>query len=120
MIACGVDVVEIKRVAELMERWGETFLNKVFCEEERLYCQSKAKPCIHLAARIAAKEAFRKAVGVPISWRDVELCNGSTGAPYLKLRGRAKRAFSRMGARGLSVSISHTENFAVAVVVLEG
>lgn len=121
----GIDLVAIDRVRRLVERFGDRALERLLTEQERAYCVAKAYPALHVAARIAAKEAAFKALahddeGLRISWKDLEIVRDPDGRPALRLHGRAAEAAARMGARGSRVSLTHERSMAAAVVVLTG
>ncbi len=111
----GVDIVEVARIREAVQRWGERFLKRVFTDEEVRYCLRRRNPYPCLAARFALKEAFIKALRpeVPVGFRQIEVKNDSRGAPYVELRGLC------LDDRRVHLSISHENEFAVAVVVIE-
>uniref|UniRef100_A0A7C3YZE1 Holo-[acyl-carrier-protein] synthase n=1 Tax=Desulfobacca acetoxidans TaxID=60893 RepID=A0A7C3YZE1_9BACT len=121
----GVDLVKVERLARVVNRYGERFLRRVFTEREIAYCQSRARQGIlQFAQRFAAKEAFSKALGVGlrkggIRWRDVEVLPDPMGKPEIQVTGRAARLCQDKGIRGMHVSLSDEDNFAVAMVVLE-
>ncbi len=119
----GVDLVYIPRVINLLERWGEQFKQRIFTEREIKHSLSKKLFCYDLGARIAAKEAFAKAVGLGwrqgLKWRDVEVVNLNTGQPVLNLYGRAQEICNKAGIKNCFVSLTHDRDYAVAVVVLE-
>jgi holo-[acyl-carrier protein] synthase len=121
----GVDLVRVDRLARAMERYGERFLRRVFTDREIAYCQTRAKQGIYqFAQRFAAKEAFSKALGVGlrqggIFWRDVEVLPGPRGKPEIQVTGRAAALCKEVGIRGMHLSLTDEDNFAVAMVVLE-
>jgi holo-[acyl-carrier protein] synthase len=119
LLGLGVDMVEVGRVKKAWERWGERFLNRVFTSEERHYCLRKAYPEQSLAARFAAKEAVLKAIGTGLSggigWKDVEIVNNKSGKPEVSL---GKKLTERIGEKKILISISHTEEFAIAYAIL--
>jgi holo-[acyl-carrier protein] synthase len=113
----GIDLVEIARISQALERWGERFLNKVFTPSEINFCRGRAEA---LAVHFAAKEAAMKALGtgaVGVGWRDVEVTYDPQGAPALNLYGRAGARARALGLRTLAVSMSHSRDHATAVVV---
>jgi|WetSurMetagenome_2_1015567.scaffolds.fasta_scaffold00020_30 holo-[acyl-carrier protein] synthase len=118
---CGVgtDIVEIVRIREAIEKWGDHFLNKVFNSEELTYCYSKNDPVMHLAARFAAKEACIKALSRVItgqlSMKEIGVLNDEAGKPYFII---SKEGFAPDLIR-LHLSLSHERNYAVASVVAE-
>lgn len=120
----GVDLVEIDRLEQVMERRGERFTSKVFTPSERAYCEERPRPVIHFAGRFAVKEAVLKALrtgwGKGITWQDVEVESGASGEPSATLTGGARERADAMGLQTLHVSIAHTEHYAVATAVAEG
>ncbi|MBB5353627.1 holo-[acyl-carrier protein] synthase [Haloferula luteola] len=114
----GIDIVEIGRIEETLERHGERFLEKILTEAERAYCLSHKRPAVHVAARFAAKEAISKAfgtgIGKDLGWLDVEVIRHETGAPLVRLYG-AGAVFARsVGIAEVKISISHARDYAVA------
>jgi holo-[acyl-carrier protein] synthase len=124
IVGVGVDIAEVNRIRHLMERYGERFLRRVFCDEELAYCQQFADPLPHLAARWAAKEAVAKALATGftqgVTWKSICVVNHFWGEPAALLRDGALRRAQVMGVRCLWLSLSHTRDLAVAVAVLEG
>jgi len=123
IFGAGIDLVENERMQEVIERWGVQFKNKVFLPEEQKYCDSKAFPYHHYAARFAVKEAVSKAfgtgIGPHINWLDMEVVRDpESGAPSIELKGKAKELARRYHARKILVSLSHTHNYAVASALL--
>ena len=117
MIATGVDLIEIDRVAAALERYGERFLRRIYTPGEIEYCRGRAP---NLAARFAAKEAVMKALGTGfrgVGWRDVEVVRAASGAPSPRLHGRARRRAERLGVTAISISLSHSRGFALAFAV---
>ncbi len=118
MIRCGVDMIECRRIAAGIDRLGERFLQRFFTAEERADCADKPQ---RLAARFAAKEAVGKALGTgigDISWVEVEIrSDANRGKPRLILRGKAKELAARLALHEWDVSLSHTDEFAIAIVV---
>ncbi len=110
----GIDIVEIDRIKKAVKRNGKNFINKVFTSSEIAYCKKlSGLRYFCLAARFAAKEAYTKAIGtgmVGITWKDIEVCNDRSGKPYLKIRGKK--------SKNVHVSLSHSENYAVASVII--
>ncbi len=124
LIGVGIDIVEIERVDEQVRKHGERFVNRVFAPEEVAYCEQKPFRSQHYAVRFAAKEAAFKALGTGwqqgLSWQEVVLTNDRGGQPLLTLRGRAKELAAQRGVVRAHVSVSHSKQWAAAVVVLEG
>lgn len=116
-ISVGVDLIEIDRIAATLERFGTRFLERVYTAGEIAYCRGRAP---QLAARFAAKEAVMKALGTGtrgIGWREVEVTRRRSGQPDIALHGRAIERARKIGIDHLSVSLSHSRNYAVASVV---
>lgn len=116
----GVDLIEVKRIAEAIERHGDRFLDRIFTETEQKECHGRIPS---LAARFAAKEAAAKALGCGIgdvSWLEIEVRSDEKKAPYLVLYGEGERLAKQLKLTTWSVSLSHTENQAIAFVVATG
>jgi holo-[acyl-carrier protein] synthase len=118
MLRCGIDMIENLRIAEGMERLGERFLNRFFTSGEREDCEDQPQ---RLAARLAAKEAVAKALGTGIGdvrWVEIEIrCNNEHNRPTLFLHGNAARIAHEMGLTRWDISLTHTRDYAAAVVV---
>jgi holo-[acyl-carrier protein] synthase len=123
IIGTGVDVVEIPRFRTVMERLKDRFILRIFTAAERQYCGAHRNPAPHFAARFAAKEALFKALGTGwakgVTWLDVEVLREGPDAPTMKLHGEALRLSTAMGAQAIHLSLSHTDQWAVATVILE-
>ena len=120
MLRTGVDLIETSRVAEAIERHGDRFLKRVFTEHELKECNGRVTS---LAARFAAKEAVAKALGTGIgdvSWLEIEIRSDEKKAPHLVFHGEAERLVKQLGLTTWSVSLSHTESQAIALVVMAG
>jgi holo-[acyl-carrier protein] synthase len=121
MIAHGVDIVEVERIAGMLERHGQHFLDRVFTPAEQAYAAASKRQHEHLAARFAAKEAALKAIGTGwrdgIAWTDVEVLSLPSGQPMLHLHGRASEVAGQLGIASWAISLSHTSNYAVASVI---
>ena len=118
MTAIGVDIVDIERIAQSIDRFGDRFLQRVFTEQELAYCNGRVDS---LAARWAAKEACLKALRRPlgsIPLRDIEVIPNPEHGPVLQLHGRAQDALQAAGARTIHLSLSHEKDYAVAVVLV--
>lgn len=114
ILGTGIDIIEIERIQKAIERWGDSFLNHVFLEEEIQYARKNKNPLQHFAARFAAKEAVFKAIGddPTINWKDILILNNEHGTPYCVFK---KNGFKHK----ILISISHTENYAVAQAIVE-
>jgi holo-[acyl-carrier protein] synthase len=124
ILGVGMDIVETKRIAESIERFGDRFLQRIFLEGEVAYAKSMKLPHLHLAARFAAKEAISKAFGTGIGrelgWRDLEIVREPSGAPRVRLHGRAEAYAKSRGVQVVHVSLSHTTAYGAASVVIVG
>ena len=115
----GLDVIEIERVREALARYPR-FRERCFTEAERAYCDSRANPAQHYAARFAGKEAVGKALGFGIArafaWKDVEIAGRPK--PGVRLSGRVEAWSRRVGAGELDLSMTHSKGIAAAVCVV--
>ena len=123
IVGSGIDLTEIARIQQTVERYGKRFLDRVYTAAEQAYCLRKRKAAESLAARFAAKEAGAKALGTGISrgvnWLEIEVGREPGGRPTLYFHGRAAEFAARMGVSRAALSITHTADIAAASVVLE-
>jgi holo-[acyl-carrier protein] synthase len=124
VLGLGTDIIEIVRVQASIDRYGEQFLQRVFTEGEIAYCLRKKRNAAEsFAARFAAKEAGAKALGTGISqgvsWREIEVRRAPGQRPELELSGRARERARTMGVHHISLSLTHSRDVAMAVVILE-
>ncbi len=124
-LGLGLDLVDVSRVARLLERYGDRALRRLLTEDERDYCMRQAFPAQHVAARLAAKEAAFKALAQhsgdhAIGWRELEVRRGHDGRPTLALHGRARDVADRLRVRSSLLSLTHVSSHAAAVVMLLG
>lgn len=120
LLKTGVDIIEIQRIQSALDRHGNRFLQRVFTPAEVLECDRRAD---RLAVRFAAKEAVSKTLGTgigPVSWREIETLHKPSGEPYLILHGRARQIADFLRLSTWAVSLSHSRQNAVAVVVASG
>ncbi|HYA13084.1 MAG TPA: holo-ACP synthase [Syntrophales bacterium] len=119
----GTDFVEVSRIEKILEKWGDRFIEKVYSHDEINYCQNKAFPAMHYAARFAAKESFLKSLGIGlgmgIKLKEIEVINNPQGRPVLKIHERIKDSLDKLGITAMHISITHTREHAHAVVILE-
>ena len=119
----GIDIVEVRRIAESIEKWGGRFLTRVFSQGEIEYCKNCALPAMHYAARFAAKESFLKSLGLGLGMgvrlMDIEVAIDQRGKPEIRLQGKSENLLSNLGITVVHVSLSHTRHSAAAMVVLE-
>ncbi|GBF49999.1 phosphopantetheinyl transferase [Leptospira ryugenii] len=122
MISVGNDIVENSRIRELLDRYGDRFLNRVYTQDEVLYCQSHNDPVPFLAGRFACKEAVIKAMslapGEVLDMREIELAGTGFGKKTLVIHGKTETFFKEKGFTSSSVSISHADHYSTAVVIL--
>jgi holo-[acyl-carrier protein] synthase len=118
----GTDIIEVARVEQKLAR-TEGLRKKLFTGTETAYCESKHRPALHYAARFAAKEAFLKAMGTGWSgghkFDEIEIVNDPLGKPELFVHGKVREFCGARGIARMSVSLSHVNEMAAAVVVLE-
>jgi holo-[acyl-carrier protein] synthase len=123
IVGSGIDLVEIGRIQQSMERYGQRFLDRIFTASEQAYCLRKRRAAESLAARFAAKEAGAKALGTGISrgvnWLEIEVVRESGGRPSLRFHGRAAEIAAALGAAHAALSLTHSGDLAMASVVLE-
>jgi holo-[acyl-carrier protein] synthase len=115
----GVDIVDVARIKKTVLRTSR-FLQQIFTEKEQAYCLGKKNPYPSLAARFAAKEAVRKLDAVflsGISWNEIEVLNEKGGKPVINLRGKAAQKAEETGIHSLVISLSHTDEQAIAIVL---
>ena len=113
IIGTGIDIIEIERVQRAIDRWGEDFLRHIFNDEEIAYAKKRKFPTQHYAARFAAKEAVYKAFGnnKSLSWKDMTILNDENGKPYCRLKDATFKS-------KITISISHTKDYAVANAII--
>ncbi len=124
ILGIGVDLTEVDRIEKSIADFGEKFLDRIFTADEQVYCQQMKRPAIHFAARFAAKEAVAKALGTgfgeEVHWQEIETCRDERGKPSITLHGDTAHFAESLGVRAKHLSLSHTDRYAVAQVVLEG
>jgi holo-[acyl-carrier protein] synthase len=116
----GIDIIEIHRIGEMRQKWGDNFLKKLFTSNEISYCSEKAFPDQHYAVRFACKEAFFKAASeIPdfqFNWKSIEIINTDDGKPSINLLSPINTIFQNYR---IHLSLSHSMNYANAVVIIE-
>lgn len=120
VIGIGTDIIEINRIKNSIEKYGDNFLSKIYTPVEIDYCNSKANKFQHFAARFAAKEAIYKALATgwqkDLHWQDIEIANLPTGMPVANLKGKLKKFLS--DDKELKISISHSNNYVTCVAII--
>ena len=123
IVGTGVDLAEVPRIRHSVERFGQRFLSRIYTERELAYVARKGGKFERYAARFAAKEAGMKAIGTGwrggVTWRDFEVTNLPSGKPTLALHGVAAEIAKRLGVANISLSMTHTAELAMAIVILE-
>lgn len=118
----GVDLIEIDRIRQAIERNGKRFIDRVYTDMEQAYCSQRSSYACY-AARFTAKEAFLKAFGTGLRkgmrWRDIEVQTDELGKPFLHLYGFLQEQFQRNGLHHIHLSLSHSSAYAIAQVVIE-
>ena len=119
---CGIDIIEISRIEEAINKNGKYFLEKIYTENEIKYCEAHKKAKYqHYAARFAAKEAVAKMLGTGFNgkfdWTDIEVKNAENGCPEVMLYGGAIEVFRTNGYKEISISISHSKEYATSMVI---
>ncbi|HIJ54244.1 MAG TPA: holo-ACP synthase [Planctomycetes bacterium] len=121
IVAHGIDLVDRPRIEQMIKRHGERFIDRVFTAAEQAYAEANKDKVEKLAGRFAAKEAVLKLMGTgwrgKIAWTDIEVVNNALGQPEVTLGGEVKKLADELGIKHISVSITHTANFAIASAV---
>ncbi len=123
IVGTGIDIAEVPRIRQSIERFGDRFLSRIYTAGERRYCDSKANRDERYAARFAAKEAAMKALGTGwnygVRWVDCEVVRMPGGRPTIAFHGKAGEFAAKLGVKNAALSISHTKEQAFAQVILE-
>jgi holo-[acyl-carrier protein] synthase len=123
IVGSGIDLVEIARIQQSFERYGQRFLDRIFTSGEQAYCMRKRNAAESLAARFAAKEAAAKALGTGISrgvnWLEIEVVRAPSGRPNIRFHGRAAEIAAQLGVARAALSLTHTASLSMANVILE-
>ena len=121
IVAHGIDLVDCPRIEQMIQRHGERFIKRVFTDAEQSYARANKNDVEKLAGRFAAKEAILKLMGTGwrgrIAWTDIEVINNAAGQPEVTLSGEVEKIADTLGIKHISVSITHTANFAIASAV---
>lgn len=124
LIGLGADIIEIARIRSVLLRHGERFIDRILTEEERTYCAGMAHPHKHIAARFAAKEAvskcFTTGIGAELGWKSISVYHGERHEPLVRLDARAQELLAQVKAERVLLTLSHTDNYAMAVAALVG
>lgn len=122
ILGTGVDIVEVVRMRDAINKWGDSFLTKIFTPKEISYSNSRRFSFQHFAARFAAKEAVVKAFGDPrknpIRWTDIEVLNDEEGKPVIEFHSGALKIKKKKKVDDIVISMSHSKNYAIANAIL--
>ena len=122
LLGLGSDLIDVDRIAGVLERQGDRFLNRVFTDEERTYCFGMKYPHKHLAARFAAKEAVSKAfttgIGAELGWKSISVYHGSRHEPLVRLDEKGQALLKHVGGTNILLTLSHTDTAAMAVAAI--
>ncbi len=124
IIGCGIDLIKIERIEKIIKKWGDNFTSRVFTLLEREYCEKKkGNKYQSYAGRFAAKEALLKALGLGLreaNWKEIEIKNDELGQPIIDTSGKLKNIALAKGVSKYFITISHTKDYAIAQVIIEG
>ncbi|HXT39455.1 MAG TPA: holo-ACP synthase [Candidatus Angelobacter sp.] len=124
ILGLGIDIIEVSRIRASHEKFGDRFLTRILRPAEIAYSLSHRNPAPFLAARFAAKEAISKAfgtgIGAQLGWQDIEVGRKESGEPFVILHDGGQALFERRHGARFHLSLSHTQNYATAVAILEG
>lgn len=124
IVGCGIDLVKIERIEKIIKRWGDNFTSRIFTISEREYCEKKKDNKYQsYAGKFAAKEALLKALGLGlrgVNWKEIEITNNELGQPIIDTSGKLKNIVLTKGVSKYFITISHTKEYAIAEVILEG
>ncbi len=119
----GIDIIEVERIKNSIEKYSDRFKNKIFTSKEIDYCHSQADPSKHFAARFTVKEAVLKCFGTGMTsgilWKDIEVERLKSGQPILNLHGKGKQLFDQLNLKYIHISITHDKKHAVAHAIAE-
>jgi holo-[acyl-carrier protein] synthase len=124
IVGIGLDLVRIARIEQMVARWQDKFLTRVYTDTEQQECLQRVSPYASLAGRFAVKEAILKAIGTGwadgIQWRDIQVVSDVRGRPSASVTGRLELLMREAGVTGIHVSLSHDAEYAIAQAVLTG
>jgi holo-[acyl-carrier protein] synthase len=123
ILGTGIDIIEVARIDASFQKFGDRFLQRILRPDEIAYCLSHKRPAPFLAARFAAKEAISKAfgtgIGAQLGWQDIEVARKPSGEPFVILHEPAEKLLRERGGRIVHLTLSHTEQHACAMAILE-
>ena len=119
----GIDIIKISRIENVIKKWGDRFIDRVFTPDEKVFCFKRVRPFPAFALRFAAKEAFSKALGTGMKkgvfWRDIEVFHFKSGKPGLNIYGTSRSLCEKEKIKSFHVSLSDEDEYGVAMVILE-
>ena len=119
----GIDIIKISRIENVIKKWGDRFIDRVFTPDEKVFCFKRVRPFPAFALRFAAKEAFSKALGTGMKkgvfWRDIEIFHFKSGKPGLNIYGTSRSLCEKEKIKSFHVSLSDEDEYGVAMVILE-
>lgn len=122
LLGIGTDIIEVARIRSVMLRHGERFIDRILTDEERAYCCGMAHPHKHIAARFAAKEAvskcFTTGISAELGWKSISVYHGPRHEPLVRFDEQGRKLLEHVGATHVMLSLSHTDNYALAVAAL--
>ena len=122
ILGIGIDIAETARIKGSIERFGDDFLKRILLPEEIAYCTAHKEPALYVAARFAAKEAvskcFTTGIGTEFGWKSASVYHGSRHEPLVRLDAQGEALLAHVGATHVMLTLSHTENYAMAVAAL--
>jgi len=122
LIGLGADIIEVARIKSVILRHGDRFIDRILTEEERAYCAGMAHPHKHIAARFAAKEAvskcFTTGIGAELGWKSISVYHGERHEPKVRLDAQGEALLAHVGGTHVMLTLSHTENYAMAVAAI--
>ena len=123
ILGTGIDIIEVARIEASFEKFGDRFLQRILCPAEIAYFLSKKRPAPFLAARFSAKEAISKAfgtgIGAQLGWQDMEVGRKESGEPFVILHENGQKLLQQSGGRTVHLTLSHTDQHASAMAILE-
>lgn len=122
IIGCGIDLVEVNRIEKIIKRWQDSFISRIFTSWEKNYCEKRNNKYQSYAGKFAAKEALLKALALGlrgVNWKEIEVKNDGLGQPIIKISRKLKKIALKKGVHKYFITISHTNDYAIAQVILE-
>ena len=123
ILGIGTDIIEVRRIAASFEKFGERFVNRILLPDEIAYCMAHKNPAPFIAVRFAAKEAISKAfgtgIGAQLGWHDMEIRRRESGEPFVILSAAGQKLLAACGGSSVLITLSHTQDYATAMAILQ-